>query len=48
MGQWLVHYKDIWSIGTLPIETSPDPFHHAPQLINGQPLLHNIYVLDSH
>ncbi len=25
MGQLLVHYEGIWPIGTLPMETSPDP-----------------------
>ncbi len=25
MGQKLVHYEEVWSIGTLLIETSPDP-----------------------
>ena len=25
MGQLLVHYQGVWPIGTLPIETSPDP-----------------------
>ncbi len=26
MGQLLVQYEGVWPIGTLPIETSPDPF----------------------
>ncbi len=29
MGQLLMQYEGVWPIGTLPIETSPDPFTSA-------------------
>ena len=45
MGQLLVHYEDIWSIGTLLIETSPDPLewpNTKPVSEQGRRYTHNL------